>query len=77
MNNKNMTQDILLTLKSDLVQDLELYSKELNIDINTIAAEAFEQYLEALNKKALEDSIKRHNEQTKMSFEEFWEDVDL
>jgi len=46
-------------------------------DINEILEEALEEYFAAAQDRLLKDSIEKENAQTNLSFNEFWDGVDL
>ncbi len=68
-----MSENIKLELKLDKLESLELYTKLLNKDINTMIDEALEAYFieEAEKLKAKEQNA------TNLSYDEFWDGVDI
>ena len=66
-------KNIKLELKMDKIENLELYSKLLNKDINTILDEALEQYFVSENEKL----IAKEQNATNLSYDEFWSGVDI
>lgn len=66
-------KNIKLELKMDKIESLELYTKLLNKDINTILDEALEQYFEAENEKI----IAKEQNATNLSYDEFWDGIDV
>ena len=66
-------KNIKLELKIDKIESLELYSKLLNKDINTILDEALEQYFKSENEKI----VAKEQNATNLSYNEFWEGVDI
>jgi hypothetical protein len=68
-----MNENIKLELKLDKLESLELYAKLLNKDINTMLNEALEQYFIAEQEKL---TAKEQNA-TNLSYDEFWDGVDV
>jgi len=66
-------KNIKLELKMDKIENLELYSKLLNKDINTILDEALEQYFISENEKL----IAKEQNATNLSYDEFWDGIDI
>ncbi|HIC78739.1 MAG TPA: hypothetical protein EYP02_06100 [Sulfurovum sp.] len=65
--------DIKLELKLDKLESLELYAKLLNKDINTMLDEALEQYFITEQEKL----IAKEQNATNLSYDEFWDGVDV
>ena len=65
--------DIKLELKLDKLESLELYAKLLNKDINTMLDEALEQYFITEQEKL----ISKEQNATNLSYDEFWDGVDV
>ncbi len=61
------------TLSDANIQNIEVFKKLLNKDENTIINEALNLYFEQESEK-LQDS---NNSQTNLSYNEFWDGVDL
>ena len=57
----------------DKVESLELYTKLLNKDINTILDEALEQYFKTEDEKI----IAKEQNATNLSYDEFWDGLDV
>ena len=72
-----MQEDFKLELKLEVVQDLELYSEILKKDVNTILNEALELYFENEKEKLLEKNQNNENAMTNLSYDEFWDDVEV
>ena len=72
-----MSQDFKLELKSEVVEDLELYSEILKKDVNTMLNEALEQYFENEKEKLLEKNQADENAMTNLDYDEFWDGVDI
>ncbi len=66
-------KDIKLELKMDKVENLERYRKLLNKDFNTILDEALEQYFKAEDEKI----IAKEQNVTNLSYDEFWDGIDI
>ena len=65
--------DIKLELKLDKLESLELYAKLLSKDINTMLDEALEQYFITEQEKL----IAKEQNATNLSYDEFWDGVDI
>ncbi len=72
-----MQEDFKLELKLEVVQDLELYSEILKKDVNTILNEALELYFENEKEKLLDKNQNNENALTNLSYDEFWDDVEI
>jgi len=72
-----MQEDFKLELKLEVVQDLELYSEILKKDVNTILNEALELYFENEKEKLLDKNQNNENAMTNLSYDEFWDDVEV
>jgi len=72
-----MAQDLKLELKLEVVEDLELYSEILKKDVNTILNEALEQYFESEKEKILDKNQNNENAMTNLSYDEFWDDIEI
>ena len=68
-----MNENIKLELTLDKLESLELYGKLLNKDINTMLDEALEQYFIAEQEKL---KAKEQNA-TNLSYDEFWDGMDI
>ena len=68
-----MNEPIKLELKLDKLESLELYGQLLNKDINTMLDEALEQYFIAEQEKL---KAKEQNA-TNLSYDEFWDGIDI
>jgi hypothetical protein len=66
-------RNIKLELKMDKVESLELYTKLLNKDINTILDEALERYFKTEDEKI----IAKEQNATNLSYDEFWDGLDV
>jgi len=68
---------INFTLKAETIENLKEFSKMLNKDIDQIIEEALENYFQAEQEKLLKDSVEKENAQTNLSYDEFWDGVDI
>jgi len=59
-----------------VIKDLA-YSELLKKDVNTILNEALDQYFQSENEKLLEKNQENHNAMTNLSYDEFWDDIDI
>ena len=64
-------------LKSETVKNLEAFSEMLNKSIDKIIEEALEEYFASTQEKLLKDTIEKENAQINLSYDEFWDGVDL
>ena len=65
--------DIKIELKMDKLESLKLYAKLLDKDINTMLDEALEQYFITEQEKL----IAKEQNATNLSYDEFWDGVDV
>jgi predicted transcriptional regulator len=72
-----LKNSINFELKASVVEELQVFSKLLKKDPNTILNEALEQYLENEQKKLLEKNINDENAMTNLDFDEFWDGMDI
>ncbi len=68
-------KNIILT--DENLQNIELLTQLLNKDKNTLINEALEEYFINQQKKILEKKIENENALTNLSYDEFWNDVEL
>jgi len=64
-------------LDSNTIEQLQTYSALLNKDIDTIIKEALEEYFVKSQEKLLKDTLEKENAMTNLSYDEFWDGVDL
>jgi len=64
-------------LKSETINNLEAFSKMLNKSVDKILEEALEEYFTTTQEKLLKDTIEKENAQINLSYDEFWDGVDL
>ena len=67
-----MQQEIKIELKMDKLEHLQRYAKLLGKDINTMLDEALEQYFIVTEEKLI-----AKNNATNLTYDEFWDGVDL
>jgi metal-responsive CopG/Arc/MetJ family transcriptional regulator len=66
-----------ITLNENLSEELEIFSQKLNISKEEIISKALEDYFDKASKNIVEQEIEEYNKDTKLSFNEFWDDVDI
>ncbi len=64
-------------LKSETIKNLEAFSQMLNKSVDKIIEEALEEYFASTQEKLLKDTIEKENAQINLSYDEFWDGVDL
>ncbi len=64
-------------LKQKTIENLKVYSQILNKSIDELIEEALDEYFASLEERLLKDSIEKENAQTNLSFNEFWDGVDI
>lgn len=72
-----MEEEIRIELKHDKLENLEIYSKILKKDFNTMLDEALELYFKVENEKLLRKNESDENAMTNLDFDEFWDGVEL
>jgi len=70
-------ETLKIEFKQSTVENINLFSKMLNKDVNTILEEALEQYFDAEQKRLMEKNINDENAMTNLDYDEFWGGVDL
>jgi len=66
-----------IKLDSSIIEQLQTYSELLNKSSEQIIKEALEDYFANIQEKILKDSIEKENALTNLSYEEFWNGVDI
>ena len=66
-----------IKLDSSIIEQLQTYSELLNKSSEQIIKEALEDYFANIQEKILKDSIEKENALTNLSYEEFWDGVDI
>jgi tRNA A37 N6-isopentenylltransferase MiaA len=72
-----MKDNIKIEFKQSTIDDLLGFSEILNKDVNTIIAEALEQYFENEQKKLIEKGIEEDASMTNLDYDEFWDGLDI
>ncbi len=72
-----MENNIKIEFKHSTIENLQLFSKMLNKDINLMLEEALEQYFDSEQRRLMEKNINDENAMTNLDYNEFWDDVDL
>ena len=65
------------TLTEDNLHNLKLFGELLKQDENTLINEALEEYFLNAQKRLLEQKFEDEKKQTNLSFDEFWDDVEV
>ena len=66
-----------ITINDYNLENLESFEKLLKKDKSTLINEALEMFFEAEQKKLLEKNLADENAMTNLSYDEFWDDVEL
>ena len=66
-----------ITINEYNLENLENFEEVLKKDKNTLINEALELFFENEQKKLLEKNIENENAMTNLSYDEFWDDVEL
>ena len=66
-----------IELKYEAFENLKLYSKLLNKDMNAMIDEALSQYFENEEKKLRQKGIEDDSLLTNLDYDEFWEGVEI
>lgn len=72
-----MTNNINFVLDAEIVEKLAAYGELLEKDASTMINEALQLYFAAEEKRLLEQKLAEKDPLTDLSFDEFWDDVDL
>ena len=64
-------------LTDDNLQNIKLFVQLLKKDENSLINEALEEYFITQEKKLLEKDIENENALTNLSYDEFWNDVEI
>ncbi len=68
---------IKIKLTDDNRHNLELFTQLLKKDENSLINEALEEYFINQQKKLLEKNIENENALTNLSYDEFWDDIEV
>ncbi len=66
-----------ITINNDNLENLQNFGEILKKDMSSMINEALELYFEAEQKKLLEKNLADENALTNLSFDEFWDDVEV
>lgn len=66
-----------ITINPDNYENLENFATILNKDASQMINEALESYFAEEQKKLLEKNLENDNAMTNLSFDEFWDDVEV
>ncbi len=66
-----------LRLRSDTAENLHIFSEILGKPPEQIVEEALESYFDRVQKNLMEKNMMDENAQTNLSYDEFWEGVDI
>jgi shikimate kinase len=69
--------NINFKLNEQTIDNIHVYAKLLNKDINTILNEALEDYFMAQEKKLMEKNIADESALTNLDYDEFWDGLDI
>jgi len=68
---------ININLTDENIQNLELFADIVQKDKESMINEALEEYFISKQKKILEKSIEDENALTNLSYDEFWDDIEI
>ena len=68
---------ININLTDENIQNLELFADIVQKDHESMINEALEEYFISKQKKILEKSIEDENALTNLSYDEFWDDIEI
>jgi hypothetical protein len=66
-----------ISLNADNYENLSTFNEILKKDESTIINEALELYFEMQQKELLEKNLENENAMTNLSYDEFWDDIEL
>lgn len=72
-----MDNNIKFTLDAETVEKLTAFGELLGKDANTMLNEALQLYFETAEEKLAEQSAAERDAMTNLSFDEFWDGVDI
>ncbi len=72
-----MNDKLEFKLDTKTLENLEVYSKLLDKDINTILNEALSLYFQKEEEKLIAQNLEGDSGMTNLDFDEFWEDVEI
>ena len=68
---------LTMTLRSDTVDNLLVFSELLHKDVDTILEEALQRYFEEAQRKLIEKGIEEDASMTNLDYDEFWDGLDI
>ncbi|MDQ7066650.1 MAG: hypothetical protein Q9M40_00820 [Sulfurimonas sp.] len=66
-----------ISINQDNYEDLDIYKEILKKDESTMINEALQLYFQTQQKKLLEQDIENENTMTNLSYDEFWDDIEV
>ncbi len=72
-----MSEPLSFTLDAKTIEELREYSELLQRPADLIIKEALEDYFAKVEKELLEKSLADENALTSLSYDEFWDGVDI
>jgi hypothetical protein len=66
-----------ITINNDNLDNIEIFKEILKKDESSMINEALEVYFQAQHKILLEKNIDDENTLTNLSYDEFWDDMDI
>jgi len=66
-----------ITINNDNLDNIEIFKEILKKDESSMINEALEVYFQAQHKILLEKNIDDENTMTNLSYDEFWDDMDI
>ena len=66
-----------MQLDAKMIEKIELLAELLKRSPNKVMDEALDLYLKVEREKQLEDELNAHKKETDLSYDEFWDDLDL
>jgi hypothetical protein len=66
-----------ITINNDNLDNIEIFKEILKKDESTMINEALEVYFQAQHKILLEKNTQDENSMTNLSYDEFWDDMDI
>jgi len=66
-----------ISINQDNYENLENFKEILKKDESTMINEALELYFDTEQKKLLEKNLENENAMTNLSYDEFWDDIEI
>jgi len=70
-------REIEISLKQDIVDNIQVFSELLHKDVNSIFEEALQRYFEEEHQKLIEKGIEEDASMTNLDYNEFWDGIDI